>query len=328
MKVRLLAACLAMLGLAASASAAGVFTENTGHATLSRFSTNTALAPYGWLGVGGAQVWEEYRNFYGGTSDQQVTVTNDPTDPTKVTVHNVTAGSPCWNSAGIFFGPSGNATPDYAKITMASPVDAAGAQTTELRVGFIQTSQIGQFLVNRGQGFGGPGGDGYYGHMAQEDLYTSGPGANEVYMHVPIIPGGTIASDIHGTEETATNSTRTEGSRTVIPVTQSGSLGAGPWTISARLFDSGSGAIKMEVDVGGWSGTIPVSLTAANGDAFAGGSLDWKNVTPVIYIGKRGTETAWTPATQDLYVTPEPATLTLLALGGLAALARRRKETH
>jgi hypothetical protein len=128
-------------------------------------------------------------------------------------------------------------------------------------------------------------GDGYWGHESEADLAAADGGADVQYMRLTIAGIGSIRG-ARGFAETALDSVRGEADRSVLTVTSSGVPGIPPYRVTTRIYDSGGGAWLLEAKVGGWTGSFPMDLSTANGDAFKGGAFNTAAVTPVVYIGK------------------------------------------
>jgi hypothetical protein len=107
------------------------------------------------------------------------------------------------------------------------------------------------------------------------------------YLKLTVSNYGSIWSPT-GYAETGLNSPggRDETGRAAIAVTYSGVPGIPPYRLTSRIYDSGGGAMRLEVTVGGWIGWIPLNLATANGQAFKNGTFNWTSVAPVISVGK------------------------------------------
>lgn len=224
--------CVAAAAMAAAGNATtavgGAFTENTNYATPGRAPgapTDTAHAPYGWIGVNGAKTWELYRKYEpdsyvdptGNTANDQlgVTITNDASQSTHAVVHNETSNftatpdmsaSGSWNGPGLWIGPTGaNAFPSNTQLLVANPVSAGAPQNMEIRMGFVMTADLANLVYNPAAGVGSAadGGDGrsasqnggtrQTSHSDFYGGYNPGPGADMYYLHVAVSPTGQIS---------------------------------------------------------------------------------------------------------------------------------------
>lgn len=325
--------CVAAAAIAAVGSMAsgGAFTENTNYATPGRAPgtpTDTAHAPYGWIGYNGAKTWEMYRKYEqnsyvdptGNTANDQagVTITNDTAQGTHAVVHNETSNftatpdmsaGGAWNGPGLWVGPNGlNAFPTSSQLLVANPVSAGSPQNMEIRMGFVTTADLGNFIYNPGAGVGAAddGGDGRSASQnggtrrtSHSDFYggfNPGPGADTYYMHVAVSAGG-AASGINAYARSGDN-TSNESAATAITmmnpdgstssaVTTTGNIGPGPYAITAKLVAntaSPSGWSFIE-HIGGMTATfdLPDLAMDPSGTAFHSGMFDPTKVTPVIY---------------------------------------------
>jgi len=311
MKLATIFAGVLLLSVAMAAQAT-VFTENSGHATMSRLGGGTNLAPYGWWGPNGTQVWEEFRKYYASTnSTEQIYATNSTTDATKATVYKSTCGplpNPGYSSPGLFVAPDGQSTPSNAIMSISQMRHSASgtADVTELRVGFIETADLAAFL-----NAGSKHGDGYFGHNSEVDYYAPDTPANLQYMYINIAANKTMGN-VFGHSETGLNTPggRDEKGRANLAVTATGALaGNGPWKLTTRIYDDGGGNKRLEVNLGDgqWVGYFQINLAAAQTTsgttAYKNGVFDWQHVTPVIFMGKGGYFATYIPDEIDIYMT-------------------------
>ena len=358
------AAALATVGQIEAATPKGAFTENTNYATPGRSPgapTDTDHAPYGWIGYNGAHTWELYRKYEqnsytdgGGdvTMDQLgTTITNDPAQVTHAIVHNETAnfstvpstgvGGGAWNGPGLWVGPNGlNAFPTDSQLLVANPVSGGAGGTTnnmEIRIGFVTTANLQNFVYNPAAGVGGAddGGDGRAAvqnkgtrRTSHSDFYGGfqpGPGADLVYLHVALDPTGTL-TNVNGYMRSGDNMSN-ESAVVSGGVTQTGNVGPGPYAISAQLVANASSPTGWTFveHIGGWTGTFDLpDLTAdPSGLAFTSpnGMFDPTKVTPAIYAQD---SSGGDYADADVYATiPGDATLDgKVSFDDLVVLAR------
>ena len=322
------AAALASVGQVEAAS--GIFTENTNFATPGRAPgspTDKAHAPYGWVGYHGEKTWELYRKYEpdsyqdpGGViaNDQAgVTLTNDAAQITHAVVHNETANfaatpdmsaSGSWNGPGLWVGPNGlNAFPTNRQVLVASPVMRDGtAQNMEIRIGFVTTADLHNFIYNTGDGVGAhsDGGDGRSAvqnggtrQTSHSDFYAGfnpGPGADTYYIHVALDPTAAISGINAFSRSGDTMDNENGGGAPALldasgnsVVNATGNVGPGPYAISAKLVQNASSPTGWSFveHIGGWTGTfdLPDLKMDAGGTAFHAGTFDPTKVTPVIY---------------------------------------------
>lgn len=327
-KVRCGCACAAALAAAAQLQAAtGAFTENTKYTTFGRAPgapADTAHAPYGWIGYNGAKTWELYRKYEpnsyqdpGGdiTMDQNgVTIANDSAQITHAIVHNETSNfsmGGSWNGPGLWIGPNGvNQFPTNSQVLVANPVMAGTPQNMEIRIGFITTADLANFIYNPAAGVGSAsdGGDGRSAtqnggtrRTSHSDFYggaNPGPGADTYYLHVAVDPTGTI-SGINGYARSGDNMNQESAATALVNpadgsslVTATGNVGPGPYAISAQLVKSASSPTGWSFveHIGGWTGTydLPDLSMDPSGTAFHAGTFDPTKVTPAIYAQMAG----------------------------------------
>ena len=308
--------------------AGGSFTENTNYATPGRAPgtpTDTAHAPYGWIGFNGAKTWEMYRKYEPDsyvdptgdiTMDQAgVTITNDPAQITHAVVHNETSNftatpnmsaSGSWNGPGLWIGPTGaNAFPSNTQLLVANPVSAGTPQNMEIRMGFVTTADLANFIYNPAAGVGGAadGGDGRSAtqnggtrQTSHSDFYggaNPGPGADTYYMHVAVSSSGAI-SGVTAYARSGDNSSNESGATAIMTnpdgspaVTQSGTPGPGPYAISAKFVANPSSPTGWSFveHVGGFTASfdLPDLSVDPAGVAFHAGMFDPTHVTPALY---------------------------------------------
>lgn len=316
------AAAVATVG-SLKALGAGSFTENTNYATPGRAPgtpADTAHAPYGWIGYNGAKTWEMYRKYEpdsyvdptGNVANDQlgVTITNDPAQKTHAIVHNETSNftatpdmsaSGSWNGPGLWVGPTGtNAFPSNTQLLVANPVSAGAGQNMEIRMGFVTTADLANFIYNPAAGVGSAadGGDGRSAlqnggtrQTSHSDFYggfNPNPGADTYYLHVAVSPDGTV-SGVTAYARSGDNPNNESGATaiTLTPVTQTGNVGAGPYAISAKLVPSTTSPTGWSyvARIGGFSATydLPDLSMDPSGIPFHSGMFDPTKVTPMIY---------------------------------------------
>lgn len=331
------AACAMAVAAVANAGTSGVFTENTGQATDSSFGvTGAGTAPYGWLAPVGdtSKMFEIYRKRTGGagSNDADVTLTNN-TGPDRADINNERFGGSYVTDLGNVFGTTTRTTGSIGGKKLA--VQLFNNMTMEFRVGFIEKTDVGTGWLNNHFGDNRIGNwNGTWGPC--EDLGDAPNGADTLFLQVKTDSAGVVdvgyggatnqgglylhsGSDlVDGQNQTLLDKTGTD---------NGGTVGSGLQEVDWSLTPAGPGLADFSFSFGGYSYTrTGISLTTdGNGNAFKGGSLDLNDVVPVIYIGGQvnwglaGTGAA-------VSVTPEPATLGLLGLGGLLAMKRRRRS--
>lgn len=320
------AAALATVGQVEAAS--GVFTENTNYATAGRAPgspTDKAHAPYGWLGYNGEKTWELYRKYEPdsyldpmGVLPPQlgVSITNDAAQITHAVVHNETANfantpdmsaGGAWNGPGMWVGQNASAFPSNRQVLVANPIMTdMTAQNMEIRIGFVNTADLHNFIYNSADGVAGhsDGGDGRSPaqnggtrQTSHSDFYAGfqpGPGADTYYIHVALDPTGAI-SGINAFSRSGDTTDNENGGgapallgadgNTVVNAT--GNVGPGPYAISAKLVQNASSPTGWTFveRIGGWTGTfdLPDLKNDAGGTPFHAGTFDPTKVTPVIY---------------------------------------------
>ena len=308
------------------------FTENTNYATPGRAPgapADTDHAPYGWVGYNGAKTWELYRKYEpdsyqdpnGVVANDQlgVTITNDAAAPAaRAIVHNETSNfsatpdmsaSGAWNGPGLWVGPNGlNAFPSNTQLLVANPVSGGTPVSMEIRMGFVTTANLSDFIYNIGDmvGMQSDGGDGRSAvqnggtrRTSHSDFYAGfspGPGADTYYQHVTVDPMGMISgtnaysrsgnNPNNESGDTAIVVNNPDGSTSTV-VKESGTPGPGPYAISARLIKNAASPTgwSYEEHIGGYTATFDLpSLTMdPSGVAYRSGTFDPTKVTPVIY---------------------------------------------
>jgi hypothetical protein len=305
------------------AGVSGPFTENTNYATPGRAPgapADTDHAPYGWMGYNGAKTWELYRkyepnSFQDDTGEQLgVTIANDPAQAAHAVVHNETSNysnGGAWNGPGLWIGPNGlNQFPTNTQILVSNPVIAPDPQNMEIRMGFVSTAHLADFIYNPAAGVGSAadGGDGRSSaqnggtrHTSHSDFYggaNPGPGADMYYLHVAVDPTGAI-SGTNGYGRSGNNMNNESGATAIVDpndmmttlVKESGNVGPGPYAISAKLVRNAASPTgwSFQERIGGYSATfdLPDLNTDPSGEPFRS-TFDPTKVTPVIYAQMAG----------------------------------------
>jgi hypothetical protein len=241
--------------------------------------------PYGWLEMGGAKLWEQYRKKNNAVGfNNYVKGFNVEGDAAQVQYFNVLQYTNAYDAPGLFIdytatGPVTNAGKVITLKSMVSSIDPNGGDSFDVRMGFMENPA--GFVTAKG------------GDNSSMDMYFGDWNTDGACIEILLDnrSGASWVATVGKSTQVAGLSALSEGGRTDRSYIVDGEIGVAstdPLPLSWRMYAS-EGSVYFEAKVGFATYKWAVNTTnPSNSDSigYNDGAFAWQTSLPVLFVGR------------------------------------------